>query len=109
MNIEDYERTLHPDLIDLYVRQGWCWVVSGSSQRGRARVEPDAVPQAIRYYRELERHSTLVFRITPYRDGAEPVRFNFDWTFDYYPLAYHRPGPEMWVYRLEGGECGRGG
>ena len=77
--------------------------------RRRARVEPDAVPQAIRYYRELERRSTLVFRITPYRDGAEPVRFNFDWTFDYYPLAYHRPGPEMWVYRLEGGECGRGG
>jgi hypothetical protein len=107
INIEDFERTLHPDLVDLYVRQGWCWVVSGSSQRGRAEVEPEAVPQAIAYYRELERRSDLVYRITPYREGADPVEFNFDWTFDYYPLAYHRPGPTMWVYRLHGGECGR--
>ena len=31
--------------------------------------------------------------------------FGFDWSFDYYPLAYHRPGPEMIVYRLHGGRC----
>jgi hypothetical protein len=34
------------------------------------------------------------------------VAFDFDWSFDYYPLAYHRPGPEMVVYRLHGGRCG---
>jgi hypothetical protein len=33
------------------------------------------------------------------------VKFNFDWTFDYYPLAYTRPGPEMTIYRLQGGQC----
>jgi hypothetical protein len=33
------------------------------------------------------------------------VPFNFDWSFDYYPLAYARPGPEMTVYRLTGGAC----
>jgi hypothetical protein len=33
------------------------------------------------------------------------VEFNFDWSFDYYPLAYERPGPEMRIYRLTGGAC----
>jgi hypothetical protein len=28
------------------------------------------------------------------------VKFNFDWSFDYYPAAYDRPGAEIWVYRL---------
>jgi hypothetical protein len=35
------------------------------------------------------------------------VGFNFDWSFDYYPLAYYRPGPVMSVYRLRGGRCAR--
>ncbi len=44
--------------------------------------------------------------ITPRgRWGAEPVAFNFDWAFDYYPLAYERPGPEIVIYRLSGGGC----
>lgn len=105
VNIEDYERTLYPGLVDTYVEQGFCWVVSGFTQRGRAEVEPEAVPRALAYYRELERRSTRVFYVSPYRRGAKPVRFNFDWTFDYYPRAYYRPGPEMWVYRLKGGRC----
>ena len=33
------------------------------------------------------------------------MKFNFDWTFDYYPLAYNRPGPVMTIYRLTGGQC----
>ena len=37
--------------------------------------------------------------------GAGPVEFNFDWSFDFYPLAYARPGPEMRIYRLKGGVC----
>jgi hypothetical protein len=35
------------------------------------------------------------------------VPFGFDWSFDYYPLAYHRPGPQITVYRLHGGGCAR--
>jgi hypothetical protein len=107
VNIEDYERTLHPGLVGVYLRQGYCWVVVGSTQRGRAEVEPEAVPQALAYYRALERHSGLAYRITPYRRGSKPVHFSFDWTFDFYPPAYHRPGPAMWVYHLRGGQCGR--
>ena len=60
------------------------------------------MPQAIAYYRELERRATLVYEASPYRTGAEPVEFNFDWTFDFYPLAYERPGPVMQIYRLTG-------
>jgi hypothetical protein len=106
VNIEDYERTLYPALIDTYVERGYCWVVVGSSQRGRAEAQPDVVPRAIAYYRDLERRSTLAHEESPYRRGAKPVKFNFDWTFDFYPLAYERPGPVMQVYRLRGGKCG---
>ena len=106
VNIEDYERTLYPGLIDKYVAKGYCWVVVGSTQRGRAEAQPRIVPRAIAYYRELERRSTLAYEASPYRRGATPVKFNFDWTFDFYPLAYERPGPVMQIYRLKGGKCG---
>ncbi len=105
VNIEDYERTLYPGLIDKYVAKGYCWVVVGSTQRGRAEAQPRIVPRAIDYYRELERRSTLAYEASPYRRGATPVKFNFDWTFDFYPLAYERPGPVMQIYRLKGGKC----
>jgi hypothetical protein len=106
VNIEDYERTLYPGLVDEYLRRGYCWVVNGSTQRGRAEAQPAVVPRALAYYRELERRSTLAFEASPYRRGKGPVAFNFDWSFDYYPLAYHRPGPVMRVYLLHGGKCG---
>jgi hypothetical protein len=80
-------------------------VLTGSTQRGRAEAEPDEVPQAIAYYRRLEQRSRLAYRVSPFREGADPVEFNFDWTFDYYPLAYHRPGPVISVYRLTHGGC----
>ena len=105
VNIEDFERTLVPALVDRYEKQGWCYVVSGSTQRGRAEVAPHQVPQAVAYYKALEQHSDVVFHASPYRRGARPVDFNFDWSFDYYPLAYARPGPEMTIYRLNGGAC----
>jgi hypothetical protein len=106
VNIEDYERTLYPAMIDDYVKRGYCWVVVGSTQRGRAEAQPDVVPRAIQYYRALEQRSKLAYEASPYRHGSGPVKFNFDWTFDYYPLAYERPGPVMQVYRLSGRQCG---
>jgi hypothetical protein len=105
VNIEDFERVLTPDLVSTFEQQGYCWVVVGSSQRGRAEAQPGAVPQALEYYRELQRRSVVAHRVSPYAKGEGPVKFNFDWTFDYYPLAYERPGPEMTVYRLQGGVC----
>ncbi len=106
VGIENYERTLSPALIGYYERQGYCWVIEGSSQSGRALADPGAVPQALAYYRALHRQGRLLYTATPYAAGQGPVAFNFDWSFDYYPLAYHRPGPLMRVYRLQGGRCG---
>ena len=105
VGIEDYERTLSPALIGWYERQGYCWVITGSTQSGRAQAEPGAVPHAVAYYRALAQQATVAYRVSPYSPGKGPVAFNFDWSFDYYPLAYHRPGPEMTVYRLHGGRC----
>ena len=46
VGIEDYERTLAPALIGYYERNGYCWVVSGTTQSGRAFADPRAVPEA---------------------------------------------------------------
>ena len=105
INIEDYERILRPSLVDDYEEGGYCWVVTGSTQRGRAEVEPDVVPEALAYYRELDRRGEVVYRASPFGKGEDPVEFNFDYSFDYYPLAYRRPGPLITVYRLRGGRC----
>jgi hypothetical protein len=107
VGIEEYERTLAPALIGYYEAHRYCWVVSGSTQSGRAFADPAAVPQAIAYYRELARQGEVVYRASPYARGHGPVPFGFDWSFDYYPLAYHRPGPQITVYRLHGGGCAR--
>jgi hypothetical protein len=104
VNIEDYERVLQPGLVSLYERNGYCWVVSGSTQSGRAQAAPRQVPLAIVYYRRLAR-AQVAYQASPFGAGAHPVPFNFDWSFDYYPLAYHRPGPVMTVYHLAGGVC----
>jgi 4-amino-4-deoxy-L-arabinose transferase-like glycosyltransferase len=105
IGIENYETTLSPALIGYYLSHGYCWVVSGSTQSGRAFADPGAVPEAIAYYRALATRGEVVYRSSPYARGQGPVAFDFDWSFDYYPLAYHRPGPAMTVYRLHGGRC----
>ncbi|MGO9248573.1 MAG: ArnT family glycosyltransferase [Solirubrobacteraceae bacterium] len=105
VGLEDYETTLSPALIDFYEREGYCWVISGSTESGRAYADPQVVPRAIAYYRELARRGEVVYRSSPYTSGQGPVKFGFDWSFDYYPLAYERPGPYMTIYRLHGGRC----
>jgi Dolichyl-phosphate-mannose-protein mannosyltransferase len=108
VTLENYELTLSPALIPYYEREGFCWVVSGTDESGRAFADPPRAPHAVAYYRALARQGTVVYHVSPYARGAHPVAFNFDWSFDYYPLAYRRPGPEMTVYRLRGGRCARG-
>ncbi|HTA13356.1 MAG TPA: glycosyltransferase family 39 protein [Solirubrobacteraceae bacterium] len=106
--LEDYETTLSPALIGWYERLGYCWVISGSTEAGRAFADPSAAPLAVAYYRALAAQAEVAYHVSPYAQGAAPPRFNFDWTFDYYPLSFHRPGPEMTVYRLRNGRCARG-
>jgi hypothetical protein len=107
VTLENYELTLSPALIPYYEREGYCWVLIGSGESGRAFADPARAPHAVAYYRALARQGEVVYRVSPYRAGAHPVAFNFDWSFDYYPLAYERPGPEVTVYRLRGGRCAR--
>jgi hypothetical protein len=107
VQIENYERTLAPALIGYYTSHRYCWVLSGSTQSGRAFADPAAVPLAIAYYRALAQQGEVVYRASPYGRGEGPVAFGFDWSFDYYPLAYRRPGPQITIYRLHGGRCGR--
>ncbi|MGH2854995.1 MAG: ArnT family glycosyltransferase [Solirubrobacteraceae bacterium] len=108
VSLENYELTLAPALIAHYEQEGYCWVLSGSAESGRAFADPARAPNAVAYYRALARAAEVVYRVSPYRPHAHPAAFNFDWSFDYYPLAYERPGPEVTVYRLRGGRCARG-
>lgn len=105
--LEDYETTLSPALIGWYERLGYCWVVVGSTESGRALADPRAAPFASAYYHALDSEAEVAYRVSPYSSGSSPPRFSFDWSFDYYPLSYKRPGPEMTVYRLRGGHCAR--
>jgi hypothetical protein len=98
---EGYTRDLSPALIDVYRDQGVCYVVSGSIQAQRALVQPEKVPDAVAYYRALRRQADPVYVASPFKAGAKPVSFNFDWSFDYYPMGYDRPGPLMTVWKLK--------
>jgi hypothetical protein len=107
VRLEDYERTLSPALVGLYERDGYCWVVTGSTQQGRALADPHAVPGALAYYATLAAAGTRVFVASPYATATREPPFNFDWSFDYYPISYVRPGPLVTIWRLHGGACAR--
>jgi hypothetical protein len=98
VKLEDYERTLRPALIGSYERGGFCWVITGSTQYGRAFADPDVVPPALDYYAELSKRGDQVFHVSP--SGDAKSGFSFDFSFNYYPLEYDRPGPEIVIYRL---------
>ncbi|MGH2969763.1 MAG: hypothetical protein ACRDK0_11970, partial [Solirubrobacteraceae bacterium] len=105
IRFEDYERTTRPALLGSYARGGFCWVVSGSTQYGRAYAEPGEVPDALRYYAALEREGELVYEVRPYESGGERLPFSYDFSFSAYPLHYERMGPEVRIHRLRGGRC----
>jgi hypothetical protein len=104
--VDQYERTLRPALLDEYVQSGFCWLVVGSLQAGRAFAQPQAAPAAVAYYQALATRARLLYHVSPFGRGASAVPFSFDWSIDYYPRQYRLPGPEMSVYRLTGGRCG---
>ncbi len=53
VTLEDYETTLSPALIGWYEHLGYCWVVVGSTESGRALADPRAAPFASAYYHAL--------------------------------------------------------
>ena len=46
------------------------------------------------------RESKLVYTISPFKPGRRPVPLHYDFSYDYYPTAYQRPGAIVDVYRL---------
>lgn len=101
-----YAASLNPGAIDQYRSKGFCLVVTMSLIRGRA--ENARVPGALAYYDRLERESDLVYRASPYDKGAKPVPLHFDFSYNYYPRAFNRPGPEINVYELRNCKQGFG-
>jgi hypothetical protein len=100
-----YAATLSPDNIDKYRETGFCLVMTTSLIRGRA--ENAKVPDALAYYHRLESESTRVFHASPYKPGRGPVPLHYDFSYDYYPTAYYRPGGEVDIYRLNNCKQGR--
>jgi len=99
-----YHAVLSPGVIDDYRLYGYCLVMTVNVVRDRAERDPAARA----YYARLERESTLVREFSPYDRGADPVPFNFDLSYNYYPTAYERPGPTVRLYRLHDCEQGYG-
>jgi hypothetical protein len=93
-----YANTLNPALIDDYRRAGFCLVATMSVIRGRA--ENASLPEALAYYRRLRSESTQILHLRPYDRGRGPVPLHYDFSYNYYPTAFHRPGPEVRLYRL---------
>jgi 4-amino-4-deoxy-L-arabinose transferase-like glycosyltransferase len=92
-----YHAVLGPDVVDDLRLYGYCHVMTVNVVRERA--ERDARARA--YYERLERESSLLREFSPYDGGAEPVPFDFDLSYNYYPPEYERPGPTVRLYELD--------
>jgi hypothetical protein len=94
-----YHSVLDPDVIDDYRLYGYCLVVTVDVVQDRALQTRDQGARA--YYDRLARESRIVRTFSPYDEGAEPVPFSFDLSYNYYPPEYHRPGPTVRIHRLD--------
>ena len=101
----NYDQFLLPEVVDYYRAKGVCWIMTSTAISGRVFAEPSGAEDAHSYYERLDREAELAFYASPYEPGADPVPFSRDFSNDYYPLAYSRPGPEVRVYRMPDGSC----
>ena len=93
-----YPSLLKPDYVQSYRRSGFCLVVTMSLIKGRA--ENAKLAPALAYYKLLANESKAVYHLSPFKPGAKPPRFDFDFSYNYYPAAFRTPGPEITIYRL---------
>ena len=82
--------------------RGYCYVVTGSTQYGRALNEPErgaARDRLLRRARAAQRR-----RLPRQPDARRPPgrRFSFDFSFNSYPLGYERAGPEIVIRSTDG-------
>ncbi|WP_165355160.1 ArnT family glycosyltransferase [Nocardioides oleivorans] len=101
---QSYELGLSAPLLDDYRAEGWCWLMVNAHQRDRGLAA--GLPGAISYYRRLAEESEVAMSASPFAAGTEPTAFSYDFSFNYYPPAHHRPGPVVEVRRLD--DCTEG-
>jgi hypothetical protein len=94
-----YHSVLGPGVIDDYRLYGYCLVMTVDVVRDRALQTGNPEPRA--YYARLDDESRLLREFRPYDEGADPVPFNFDLSYNLYPPEYHRPGPTVRIHRLD--------
>jgi 4-amino-4-deoxy-L-arabinose transferase-like glycosyltransferase len=94
-----FHSVLGPDVIDDYRLYGYCLVMTVNTVRERALETGD--PDARAYYERLGRESRVVAEFSPYDEGADPVPFSFDLSYNSYPPEYERPGPTVQIHRLD--------
>lgn len=107
-----YARYLSDRLVRAYLQHGYCWVVASSNYWGLALSDQLIGERAEGYYEALARQGAVRFSASPWGDvgrpggpGKDVVQFDYDFSYDFYPLAYERPGPMVQVHRLHGGAC----
>ncbi len=93
-----YEKRLRVRDIDRYRERGFCWVIVGSTQKERGLKA--GLKSSRNYYRALDEASEETVTFSPYADGADPVEFSYDASFNYRPRAYERPGPVVEIHHL---------
>lgn len=103
--VELYAQKLSPAMIDEFEATGYCYVVSASIQKGRVTKFPEKFPGAVAYYEALDERAEKVASFSPMKPGHALPTFNFDISYNYYPLGFERPGPQVDIYRLSGGKC----
>ena len=99
--------TLHPALVDYYEREGYCWVITGSTESGRAFADPQGGAAGDRLLpgaRRATAKSSTAPRPTRAAAGAGRVQLRLELRL--LPARLRRPGPQMTIYRLHGGRCG---
>jgi hypothetical protein len=103
--IEKFAQNLSPEMLDTFEQEGYCYIASASIQKGRVTKDPSKAPGAAAYYKALDQRADKIASFSPMKPGHELPEFNFDLSYNYYPLGYYRPGPQIDIYRLNGGEC----
>ena len=103
VKLEDYERTIRPRLITSYDAGGYCWVDHGLDpvrprlrRPGRCRTRSTTTRRCAS---AGARSSTSPRTATRTR----PVLVRL--LVQLLPAEYERPGPEIVIYRLDGGDC----
>ncbi|HLM25560.1 MAG TPA: glycosyltransferase family 39 protein [Thermoleophilaceae bacterium] len=102
----NYHFAVAPGAVDDMRFYGYCTVLTISLVRDRLELTGSRKLRG--YYRRLEREADLVKTWSPYRKGAKPPPFDFDLSYNYYPGAFERPGPEIKLYRLRNCRQGAG-